>query len=128
MWMCLRANCKMDMRVLVEDSGGLRSCGVCFLSYFFRFINCCVVSYIFLLFVCICLHYGSWITVSFCRLNFSTAWSTNAVSICQSAGLSRVTRVELSRRFLIKVLGSGDSCMLLVTALHSCKEIVGWQP
>nr|XP_023650572.1 phosphoribosylformylglycinamidine synthase [Paramormyrops kingsleyae]XP_023650573.1 phosphoribosylformylglycinamidine synthase [Paramormyrops kingsleyae]XP_023650574.1 phosphoribosylformylglycinamidine synthase [Paramormyrops kingsleyae] len=36
------------------------------------------------------------------RLNFSTAWSTNAVSICQSAGLSRVTRVELSRRFLIK--------------------------
>ncbi|XP_058612019.1 phosphoribosylformylglycinamidine synthase [Onychostoma macrolepis] len=36
------------------------------------------------------------------RLNFSTAWSTNAVSICQSAGLSRVTRVELSRRHLIK--------------------------
>lgn len=37
------------------------------------------------------------------RLNFSTAWSTNAVSICQSAGLNNVTRVELSRRFLIKV-------------------------
>ncbi|KAM6963023.1 phosphoribosylformylglycinamidine synthase [Aplochiton taeniatus] len=36
------------------------------------------------------------------RLNFSTAWSTNAVSICQSAGLSHVTRVELSRRLLIK--------------------------
>ncbi|XP_014847333.1 PREDICTED: phosphoribosylformylglycinamidine synthase isoform X1 [Poecilia mexicana] len=36
------------------------------------------------------------------RLNFSTAWSTNAVSICQSAGLSNVTRVERSRRFLIK--------------------------
>ncbi|XP_017262724.1 phosphoribosylformylglycinamidine synthase isoform X1 [Kryptolebias marmoratus] len=36
------------------------------------------------------------------RLNFSTAWSTNAVSICQSAGLTDVTRVELSRRFLIK--------------------------
>uniref|UniRef100_A0A8C5DK69 Phosphoribosylformylglycinamidine synthase n=1 Tax=Gouania willdenowi TaxID=441366 RepID=A0A8C5DK69_GOUWI len=36
------------------------------------------------------------------RLNFSTAWSTNAVSICQSAGLSTVTRVELSRRFLIE--------------------------
>uniref|UniRef100_A0A1A8FCB2 phosphoribosylformylglycinamidine synthase n=1 Tax=Nothobranchius korthausae TaxID=1143690 RepID=A0A1A8FCB2_9TELE len=36
------------------------------------------------------------------RLNFSTAWSTNAVSICQSAGLANVTRVELSRRFLIK--------------------------
>uniref|UniRef100_A0A8C2DYN0 Phosphoribosylformylglycinamidine synthase n=1 Tax=Cyprinus carpio TaxID=7962 RepID=A0A8C2DYN0_CYPCA len=37
------------------------------------------------------------------RLNFSTAWSTNAVSICRSTGLSRVTRVELSRRHLIKV-------------------------
>ncbi|XP_060773494.1 phosphoribosylformylglycinamidine synthase isoform X3 [Neoarius graeffei] len=36
------------------------------------------------------------------RLNFSTAWSTNAVSICQSAGLHQVTRVELSRRHLIK--------------------------
>ncbi|XP_068599770.1 phosphoribosylformylglycinamidine synthase [Brachionichthys hirsutus] len=36
------------------------------------------------------------------RLNFSTAWSTNAVSICQSVGLTRVTRVEVSRRFLIK--------------------------
>ncbi|KAI3368319.1 hypothetical protein L3Q82_008027 [Scortum barcoo] len=36
------------------------------------------------------------------RLNFSTAWSTNAVSICQSAGLTNITRVELSRRFLIK--------------------------
>lgn len=37
------------------------------------------------------------------RLNFSTAWSTNTVSICQSAGLANITRVELSRRFLIKV-------------------------
>ncbi|CDQ77862.1 unnamed protein product [Oncorhynchus mykiss] len=36
------------------------------------------------------------------RLNFSTAWSTNAVSICQSAGLTNVTRVELSRRLLIQ--------------------------
>ncbi|KAG5849998.1 hypothetical protein ANANG_G00077620 [Anguilla anguilla] len=36
------------------------------------------------------------------RLNFSTAWSTNAVSICQSVGLSQVARVELSRRLLMK--------------------------
>lgn len=36
------------------------------------------------------------------RLNFSTAWSTNTVSICQSAGITSVSRVELSRRFLIK--------------------------
>uniref|UniRef100_A0A8C6WXJ2 Phosphoribosylformylglycinamidine synthase n=1 Tax=Neogobius melanostomus TaxID=47308 RepID=A0A8C6WXJ2_9GOBI len=38
------------------------------------------------------------------RLNFSTAWSTNAVSICQSVGLTSVTRIEQSRRFLIKVM------------------------
>nr|XP_054754771.1 phosphoribosylformylglycinamidine synthase-like isoform X2 [Lytechinus pictus] len=34
------------------------------------------------------------------RLNFSTAWSTNAVSICQSAGLTKITRIEPFRRFL----------------------------
>ncbi|XP_051788441.1 phosphoribosylformylglycinamidine synthase isoform X1 [Erpetoichthys calabaricus] len=36
------------------------------------------------------------------RLNFSTAWSTNAVSICHSVGLKDVSRIELSRRYLIK--------------------------
>ncbi|XP_068449233.1 phosphoribosylformylglycinamidine synthase [Clinocottus analis] len=43
------------------------------------------------------------------RLNFSTAWSTNTVSICQSAGLTSVTRVELSRRFLIKPRGGASA-------------------
>ncbi|XP_056132560.1 phosphoribosylformylglycinamidine synthase [Lampris incognitus] len=42
------------------------------------------------------------------RLNFSTAWSTNAVSICWSAGVSNVTRVELSRRLLIKPTNGGS--------------------
>ncbi|XP_077573996.1 phosphoribosylformylglycinamidine synthase [Stigmatopora nigra] len=50
------------------------------------------------------------------RLNFSTAWSTNAVSICQSAGLTNITRVELSRRFLIKATNYTD-----VTAIQ--KEV-----
>nr|XP_040040635.1 probable phosphoribosylformylglycinamidine synthase, chloroplastic/mitochondrial [Gasterosteus aculeatus aculeatus] len=36
------------------------------------------------------------------RLNFSTSWSTNTVSICQSIGINIVTRVELSIRVLIK--------------------------
>lgn len=36
------------------------------------------------------------------RSNFSTAWSTNAVSICQSTGLSKVTRLEKSRRYLLR--------------------------
>jgi phosphoribosylformylglycinamidine synthase len=32
------------------------------------------------------------------RLNFSTAWSANAVSICESCGISKVKRIEQSRR------------------------------
>eukprot|EP00002_Diphylleia_rotans_P016220 TRINITY_DN3153_c0_g1_i1.p1 TRINITY_DN3153_c0_g1~~TRINITY_DN3153_c0_g1_i1.p1 ORF type:complete len:1316 (-),score=324.54 TRINITY_DN3153_c0_g1_i1:347-4294(-) len=35
------------------------------------------------------------------RMNFTTAWSTNAVSICHSCGLNRITRIERSRRYLI---------------------------
>ncbi len=33
------------------------------------------------------------------RLNFTTAWSTNAVSVCHSCGLSKINRIEYSRRF-----------------------------
>ncbi|XP_053326484.1 phosphoribosylformylglycinamidine synthase [Spea bombifrons] len=36
------------------------------------------------------------------RMNFSTAASTNAVSICQSVGFTDVDRIECSRRYLIK--------------------------
>ncbi|KAL5012475.1 hypothetical protein ScPMuIL_011026 [Solemya velum] len=35
------------------------------------------------------------------RLNFSTAFSTNAVSICQSVGLNKISRIEKSLRHLI---------------------------
>jgi phosphoribosylformylglycinamidine synthase len=34
-------------------------------------------------------------------MNFSTAFSANAVSICQSCGLSQVSRLERSRRFVL---------------------------
>ena len=37
------------------------------------------------------------------RLNFSTAWSTNAVSICRSIGLEKIDRIEKSLRYLIHV-------------------------
>ncbi|KAL8151773.1 hypothetical protein V2J09_021581 [Rumex salicifolius] len=37
------------------------------------------------------------------RLSFTTAWSTNAVSICQSCGLTEVNRMERSRRYLLYV-------------------------
>jgi phosphoribosylformylglycinamidine synthase len=33
------------------------------------------------------------------RMNFTTAWSTNAVSICHSCGLTKVIRIERSRRY-----------------------------
>jgi len=36
------------------------------------------------------------------RMNFSTAWSANAVSICQSCGLGKIDRIELSKRFLLR--------------------------
>lgn len=42
------------------------------------------------------------------RLNFSTAWSTNAVSICRSIGLERIDRIERSFRYLIKVTPKDD--------------------
>ncbi len=34
------------------------------------------------------------------RLNFETAYSTNAVAICHACGLQKVTRLECSRRYL----------------------------
>jgi phosphoribosylformylglycinamidine synthase len=38
------------------------------------------------------------------RMNFTTAWSTNAVSVCNACGLTKITRIERSRRF--KTAGS----------------------
>lgn len=35
------------------------------------------------------------------RLNFATAFSTNAVSICRACGLESILRVERSRRYLV---------------------------
>jgi len=36
------------------------------------------------------------------RLTFTTAWSTNAVSICRACGLDAVRRIERSRRYLLE--------------------------
>jgi phosphoribosylformylglycinamidine synthase len=33
------------------------------------------------------------------RMNFTTAWSTNAVSVCHACGLNKITRIERSRRY-----------------------------
>jgi len=36
------------------------------------------------------------------RMNFTTAWSTNAVSVCHACGLDTVARIERSRRYLLR--------------------------
>ncbi len=36
------------------------------------------------------------------RMSFSTAWSTNAVSICRACGVDAVQRIERARRFLLR--------------------------
>jgi phosphoribosylformylglycinamidine synthase len=36
------------------------------------------------------------------RMNFTTAWSTNAVAICRACGLAEVDRIERSRRYAIQ--------------------------
>lgn len=38
------------------------------------------------------------------RKSFATAWSANAVSICESCALSKVTRLEASRRYRLQSL------------------------
>lgn len=37
------------------------------------------------------------------RLNFSTPWSTNAVSICRSCGLNAINRIEKSIRYRLQM-------------------------
>ncbi|KAE9450141.1 hypothetical protein C3L33_17954, partial [Rhododendron williamsianum] len=43
------------------------------------------------------------------RLSFTTAWSANAVSICRACGLTEVTRIERSRRYLLYIEAGNDS-------------------
>ncbi|KAJ7516913.1 hypothetical protein O6H91_21G004200 [Diphasiastrum complanatum] len=43
------------------------------------------------------------------RLSFTTAWSANAISVCKACGLVEVTRIERSRRYLLRLHpGVGD--------------------
>lgn len=46
------------------------------------------------------------------RLNFSTAFSTNAVSICKAVGLNKVDRIEQSRRYFIEIQPKDDNSNL----------------
>ncbi len=50
------------------------------------------------------------------RMNFSTAWSTNAVSICHACGLTKILRIERSRRYLLMGAGKAFSDKVRVKA------------
>ena len=52
------------------------------------------------------------------RLNFTTAWSANAVSIFHSCGLTKVTRAECSRRFRLHGAVSGDVAGRFAALVH----------
>ncbi|KAK4294206.1 hypothetical protein Pmani_033146 [Petrolisthes manimaculis] len=54
------------------------------------------------------------------RLTFTTAWSTNAVSVCHAAGLTCVSRLERAHRYLLTLTSTPDHDIRakLVAALH----------
>jgi len=54
------------------------------------------------------------------RLNFMTAWSANAVSVCRAVGLAAVTRIERSRRYRLAADGPLDPAGLaeFVARIH----------
>ncbi|KAL8093477.1 putative phosphoribosylformylglycinamidine synthase, chloroplastic/mitochondrial [Apium graveolens] len=56
------------------------------------------------------------------RLSFTTAWSANAVSICQACGLTEVNRMERSRRYRLYVKGGGGR--LLESQINDIAAIV----
>jgi phosphoribosylformylglycinamidine synthase len=41
------------------------------------------------------------------RMNFTTAWSTNAVSICHASSLRKISRIERSRRYRLDLADQG---------------------
>jgi phosphoribosylformylglycinamidine synthase len=54
------------------------------------------------------------------RMNFSTAWSTNAVSVCHACGLRKIRRIERSRRYLLKGVTklSDDRAWAFLSEVH----------
>jgi len=51
------------------------------------------------------------------RMNFTTAWSTNAVSVCHACGLTKITRIERSRRYRLKP-GTNDDYGEFLALVH----------
>ena len=51
-------------------------------------------------------------------MNFSTAWSTNATAICHACGITQISRIERSRRYLIKPALSLDQQNIFLSLVH----------
>ena len=52
------------------------------------------------------------------RMNFSTAWSTNATAICHACGITQISRIERSRRYLIEPALSQDQQNIFLSLVH----------
>ncbi len=54
------------------------------------------------------------------RMTFTTAWSTNAVSICHACGIEAVMRIERSRRYLLHTPApmSADVALAFLARIH----------
>ena len=52
------------------------------------------------------------------RMNFSTAWSTNATAICHACGITQISRIERSRRYLIEPALSLDQQNIFLSLIH----------
>lgn len=52
------------------------------------------------------------------RQQFTSAWSTNCVSICSAMGLAQITRVEQSRRYQIEATKDGVSVANFAQLVH----------
>ena len=52
--------------------------------------------------------YGAHLVETGPRMSFTTAWSTNAVSVCRAAGLDSIRRIERSQRYRVEAEGGLD--------------------
>merc|ERR1719443_717428 len=52
------------------------------------------------------------------RQQFTSAWSTNAVSICEAMGLTKITGVEKSRRYLVQKAAPSSAIGSFAALVH----------
>jgi phosphoribosylformylglycinamidine synthase len=52
------------------------------------------------------------------RMNFTTAWSTNAVSVCHACGLIKIKRIERSRRYKLILKDRGQGFDAFLNLIH----------